>query len=722
MRYTILIVLMSIVLLSCDSSYASISGQAEDSKKEPAVESGIKNTVRSIEFVNNRAFKDKTLRKKLDFDVGDYLDPILAEAYRRTLMEFYRGKGFAFVHVTLDKNKLQQGDVVYIIDEGPRVRVASVKFSGNKSIKTSALKNAIKTQTRSWFILPSHYIEERPIEDLTRLQNIYYERGFLDYKIDVKRIFSDGRAKVHITFEIEEGPVYTVGKIIPTGNKYFDSQKLLEGFKLKQGQAYNKQLADSHAKRILTLYQENGFSDTQVRQRPGFVRDTTVVNVEFNIIEGRQFRIGQVNITGNEQTQDKVIRRVLDEYDFTPGQLFNASLAPKQGGGKLEKYVQRMTLAEEVIISPAAPESGATDQKDINVDIKEGRTGLIMLSGGISSDSDIIGQLVWQQRNFDISDWPESFGDFITGQSFKGAGQSLRIAMNPGTQVSSYSVSFSEPYFRDKPTSLDVVGMSWTRWRESFNEQRTKGYFGFENRYKNKWRRNFGFRAENVEVFDLDYDAPEEIIDVKGNNTVLGAKFGFGRSVTDDIYTPSEGYTFNVSYEQATGDETFGILNGTFIWYGTLYEDLAERKTILATKLLAGTVFGPAQPFEKFYAGGVGIYGIRGFRYRGVSTRGLQTNVPPETAEREDPIGSDWIFLANTEATVPLIGENFMALFFVDSGTIDTGHYRASAGAGLQIMIPWLGPVPMRIGFASPFMKDDEDQTQLIFFQMGSLF
>ena len=51
----------------------------------------------------------------------------------------------------------------------------------------------------------------------------------------------------------------------------------------------------------------------------------------------------------------------------------------------------------------------------------------------------------------------------------------------------------------------------------------------------------------------------------------------------------------------------------------------------------------------------------------------------------------------------------------------DTGHYRASAGAGLQIMIPWLGPVPMRIGFASPFMKDDEDQTQFIFFQMGSL-
>ena len=186
MRYTILIVLMSIVLLSRDSSYASTTGQTEENKRESVIERVGKDTVNSIDFVRNRTFKDKTLRKKIDFDVGDYLDPILAEAYRRTLIEFYRGKGFAFVQVTLDRKKLRQGDVIYTIDEGPRVRVASVKFNGNKAIKTSALRNVIKTQTRKWLLWPSYYIEERPIEDLTRLLNIYYERGFLDYKIDVK--------------------------------------------------------------------------------------------------------------------------------------------------------------------------------------------------------------------------------------------------------------------------------------------------------------------------------------------------------------------------------------------------------------------------------------------------------------------------------------------------------------------------------------------------------
>jgi outer membrane protein assembly factor BamA len=90
------------------------------------------------------------------------------------------------------------------------------------------------------------------------------------------------------------------------------------------------------------------------------------------------------------------------------------------------------------------------------------------------------------------------------------------------------------------------------------------------------------------------------------------------------------------------------------------------------------------------------------------------------TPERIDPIGSDWIFLANAEVTVPLIGENFFALFFVDSGTIDTGGYRASVGTGIQILIPqWFGPVPMRFELASPFMKDEQDETQVFSFSIG---
>jgi outer membrane protein insertion porin family len=706
---------MSTALSSWNLVRASAAGPEENNKtQEPAIDSGT-DVIKSIEFEDNRKYKDKALRKKLDIEVGDYLDLVLVESGREIIAEFYREKGFANVQVTLDKEKLSEGRVVYVIAEGRRLQVKSVRFQGNKGIKTGDLENAIKTKTRSWFFWPVYYTEEKVARDVEKLRTIYYQKGFLNHRIEVQ-------GKTHITFIIDEGPLYKVRNIRLTGNTHFDDETLLAKLKLEPGRTYYQQEARAHVKQILKLYGESGFVDAEVRQRPWFVPDVNVVDVEFKIAEGKQFRIGRVDITGNEQTQDKVVRRILDEYDFAPGQLYNADIAPRQGDGKLERYVQSSTMAEQIIIKPVTPADGADDRKDARVDIKEGLTGMWNPGVAVGSDSGIIGQFILNQRNFDFRDWPESFGEFITMNAFKGAGQHLRIALEPGTVVSYYEVSFTEPYFQDKPTSLYLEGSSWERWRESYDEQRTKGYVGLEKRYKSRWRGSLGFRVENVDVGDLDDDAPQEIIDVKGNNGLVGTTVGIGRDFRDDILLPSEGYKFKVSYEQVTGDETFGILKGNCVGYRTLYEDLLERKTVLAMKVLAATTVSDAPPFEKFYAGGTGTYGIRGFEYRGVSTRGLQTNVASPV--RKDPIGSDWVFLANTEITVPLVGENVSALFFMDSGTIDTGRYRATIGAGIEISIPqFFGTrMPMRFEVATPFKKDDEDETQVFSFNMGRLF
>jgi len=119
--------------------------------------------------------------------------------------------------------------------------------------------------------------------------------------------------------------------------------------------------------------------------------------------------------------------------------------------------------------------------------------------------------------------------------------------------------------------------------------------------------------------------------------------------------------------------------------------------------------------FEKYYAGGSGRYGLRGFEYRGISPRGLQTNVAHP--KRKDPIGSDWIFLAGAEVVVPLVGENFGGLFFIDSGTVETGKYRLSIGTGIQILIPQIfGNIPMRFEIAYPLLKDEDDETQFFSF------
>lgn len=68
---------------------------------------------------------------------------------------------------------------------------------------------------------------------------------------------------------------------------------------------------------------------------------------------------------------------------------------------------------------------------------------------------------------------------------------------------------------------------------------------------------------------------------------------------------------------------------------------------------------------------------------------------------------------------MPLVGKSLSALFFVDSGAIDTGPYRISAGGGIQIMIPWFGQLPMRFELATPLKRADDDETQVFSFSIG---
>lgn len=677
-----------------------------------------RNLVRSIVFVGNREQKTKILQKKLDFKMGDYLDPMIVEAGVDTVTNYYRKKGFAFVQVVLNTEKLSRGEVVYAVTEGPRVKIAAVKFSGNESLKTKSLRKAVKTRTRKFLFWPKYYAEQGVDEDTTKLQDIYYKRGFLDAVVKAERQFSEDRGKVHITFAIDEGPVYKVERIDFTGMRHFEESQLRPELKLERGQVYSEQKAKSDVRQLLKLYREIGFVDVGVEHHIKFAPGNQVA-VEFAISEGGRFRIGRIDITGNEQTHDKVIRRVLDEYEFQPGQWYNAHSTRSDGSGELERRVQQMVLAESATITPAGEMPG---QRDAQVSIVEGQTGMVMVGAGASSDAGLIGQLTYEERNFDISDWPESFREFITGRAFRGAGQNLRIVLQPGTEVSEFLISFTEPYFQNKPVSLNLVGSNWERERESYDENRLKGYVGFERRYKNRWRRSIAFRAENVDVDDLEPDAPKEIEEVEGKNALAGIKLSIGRDITDDMFNPSEGYRFDISYEQVGGDHSFGIASGTYKHYQTIHEDLAERKTVLVTKLLGASTVGDAPPFEKFYAGGSGIYGIRGFDYRGISTRGLPT-APSASTKREDPIGSDWIFLASGEVIVPLTAKGLSALVFVDSGAIDSGGYRVSAGVGIQILIPqWFGPVPMRFELAGPLMKEDEDDTQVFSFSVGRLF
>jgi outer membrane protein insertion porin family len=725
-------------------------------------------------------FKVKTLRSKLRFVAQDYVDMRTATSGVMDLKEFYQKKGFALVSVAMDYESVR-GQIVrvtYRINEGPRVKIGTVRFvpkDGDKKrlrVKKKTLIGTVKSDNKEWFFWPKNYRKQSIEKDIIKLHRLYAKKGFLyneiTYRLDPDlldaTVIEEERKrrtrKVNITFEINEGPECLVEEVVFKfcdkkleyeigGGRHVDEEVLKKQLRwLEPGRTYRKHQAESDRKRVLKYYQEQGFVRANIEERgllallskDELKAEEVGVPVEFRVYEGSRFKIGAVNITGNEWTQDRVIRRVLSEYAFEPNEPYDAYAAPPDGGGELEDEIRMRLLAEAITVRPGR-EYGYDPIEDVctadvNVVITEGKTGEWNLGAGASSDRGFIGQIIYEQRNFDTSDKPKNFSEFRSvfwpsefgepPEAFLGAGQTLRVALEPGVEYSHYSVSFTEPYFRDKPIAFDLRGRSWEWERETHDEERLKAYLGFEERfqkrYRNKqWPKSIGFRLENVNIGNLEDDAPQEIVDDKGDTFLTGVKLGIGRNLTDDRFNPGKGYIINAGYEQVSGDHTFGILSGTHRWYRTLREDLAGRRTILATKLHASTILGDAPTFEKFYAGGSGFYGIRGFDYRGVSTRGLQRNVP--NPERKDPIGSDWIFLASTEVVAPLVGEELAALFFIDSGAIDSGNYRVSVGTGIQIQIPrWFGPVPMRFEFAVPVMKDDEDETEVFSFSIGRLF
>ena len=666
------------------------------------------NLIREIIVEGNRKFSDTRLLKETGIRLGDYLDVFTARSGVDKLIEFYHSKGYPSVAVTLDETRLLMGMLRYTIVEGPRTKISHVQFEGNEAFKDKELLKAIDTRAKKFFFWSVYYDGKMVDDDVETLLKVYRERAFLDVQVQKEVVFLDDHKKVDIIFHITEGPVYTVGSIVIMGNQFLDTETLRKDMKLREDFYYSADRLDYDVKRIRGLYREQGFLDVQVNAQRRFLPSARV-EVAINIEEGTRFRIGEITVTGNTITQDRVFRRILDEEGFAPGAWFDGSAAEGTGEGELEKIVKSVAVTESTVILPTG---SSEDHRDAVVQIKEGQTGMIMLGAGVASDSGVIGQISFDQRNFDISKFPRRWSDLFNGKAFRGAGQRLKILLSPGTRWSTYSISFTEPYLFDRPVSLDTSFNQFTRIRESYDEDRLGVMLGFSKRYSDDWQRGISFRAESVDVGELELDAPLEVFDLQGDTFLLGTRFWIGKDTTDSRFLPSRGFNFDAGYEQLVGDYTFGIVSGTFRWYKTLFQDLADNKTVLETKVNAGTVIGDAPLFEKFYAGG--ISSIRGFEYRGISPRGTGS---------DDPIGSDWMVVSNAEIAVPLEGEVFSILFFTDAAMVETGGIRTSVGTGLQVMIPQVfGPVPMRFEFGVPLSKDDEDDTQVFSFSMGALF
>ncbi len=680
--------------------------------------------ISNLTITGNKNIKQDKLLKELSFGVHDFLDLYQIRQGAQVLEDYYRNKGYYFVSVTLDEEALKERqEVVYTIIEGAKSRVRKIRFEGNNAFSAGKLRWKVKSKT--YFpIFSKGKIDDEQIEmDCRLLEGYYRDEGYLDARVFAEKSFNRDQSRSTITYTVEEGRRYEVSDLRFEGNEIFNDDELLDRFKLRAGDIFKNKHRLAASKAVQDAYGEEGYIYSYIDPQVEYTDQEGLANLVFKIHEGDQYYLNELIIRGNYKTQDKVVRRDFDRYQFFPGNLFD-TVAMERAQRRLEGS----GLFDDVSVVPFGE---APYERDALVEVSEARTGLVLFGVGVDTNSGIIGQFSIEQRNFDLTKFPQSWREFFYGESFVGGGQRLRLDIEPGTRVSRGRIKFYEPYLFDQPYYLDLNAFLFRRWRESYLERRKGGYMTVGRRFDNDWEVEGTVRTEIVTVSDLDdrlnrdedgnltggkyITAPQDVQDVEGDNLLTSLKVGIGRNTTDRLYRPSEGYKFQVSYEQVGalgGDFTYGDLSASATYYQTINVDLAERRTIWSTRLKGSQILGDAPVFERYYVGGIGS--MRGFEYRGIS---------PRAGIDHDPIGSEYMVLLGSEVSHPLYEEVLYGKVFCDSAYIEEGPVRVTAGIGLEIVIPQLFQmVPMHFDFGVPIVEDDEDENQLFSFNFGMTF
>lgn len=350
----------------------------------------------------------------------------------------------------------------------------------------------------------------------------------------------------------------------------------------------------------------------------------------------------------------------------------------------------------------------------IDVFVQEARTGRVILGGAVNSDLGVSGQLVIEERNFDIWRFPRSWDQVWSGRAFRGGGQNFRAELMPGTQVQRYTVNWTERNLFDLPYSLSVGGFLYTRQYRDWTEQRLGGRVALGYEITKDLAISTELRMEDVNVFDARLSGVQELDDALGSNDVYRGRWRLVHDTRDNPFMSTRGGMTELIYDQVFGEYDYSRAQVNLSRYFTVREraDGGGRHTLASTLKLG---FSGAQTpiFENFFAGGYST--MRGFSFRGASPK-----------EGDVQVGGEFSMLGSLEYVMPLTADEMLrAVAFVDYGTIerdidiDFDNFRVAPGFGLRVAVPALGPAPLAFDFAFPVAYADTDDRQVFSFFMG---
>jgi len=703
--------------------------------------------VQDVQAVGNRQVTTGELSAVISILKGTPVDRYQIDRARRQIENLYNRKGYYLSSVTIDEEELEKREVLlFVIREGERIRVTEIRFEafdGELSFTPGQLYDNVKTKEWNWF--ETGALDDATIDqDVGELIKYYQDRGHLDVRVGPRIQTSPNGREAIVTFIIAEGPVYTLREVKvrhagdsddgdePGGEAggpggaggaggkkqahVFTPEQLHALLPIKPGDVYSADKLRRSMQAVQDAYGQMGYVDAKVTRTE--LRDATTprVDLQLTVTEGRRFMTGLVPIGGNDLTQQRIIRR---EIEIKPERPLDTT-AIERSKERLENTRLFQPKSVKLTIQPEDDERPG--ERDVLVEQTETNTGSLGFGVAVDSDAGLIGQITYEQRNFDVADWPDSFGEFISQRAFRGGGQTFNITVAPGTDIQTYSISLADPRLFDTDYSGSIGALYRTREYRQYDEQRIGANIAVGRRFGERWSGALTFRVAQIELNDIDEDAPVDVFNVEDPNVLTGLGGKLTRYTSDSRFRPSNGTKLELGVEQVGalgGDFEFTRFSGSYTVFIPVYESFLGQKTVLSLKTSMGYIpqsEDEVPVYERYYLGG---RDFRGFDYRTVSPKGIRHDT---MTLGTDPVGGTWLFSMGAEVEHPIWKDVISAVAFVDTGTVldDVGFddYRASVGFGLRLYIEQLGPVPLAFDFGFPILKQFGDKERVFTFSL----
>ena len=618
--------------------------------------------VNSIEISGNKKLSESKIMEVINLKKGSYWSPFLKSEVKNAISEEYKKKGFHLVvmdfrAIDLDQNKV---DLFIDIDEGAKVAIKKIKIYGNKKITAKKLLGKMKTKKAS-LLRSGKFDREKFDEDLENIITYYNKKGFIDARIISweKKLVED---KFLIDIYLYEGNQFYFGKVLVAGNERFTDELITSQFKFQDDEVFNLEKFNKQLSSIASMYYEEGYIYATFDHE--LQKAAEKINIQLNIRENTRARVRKIHIKGNRKTKEKVIRRHLV---IAPGDYFQQSKIMKS-----QQNIYNMGFFEPDIYLDNPKIINQNGDIDLVINLSDKISGTANGGIAVNSQEGIVGQLAVTHNNLFGNSWQSG------------------VKWEFGGKIQNFSFNFTNPYFMDTSTLVGFdIYLTTKEW--STYKVRTKGGsirlghpLGFLN--YSKLVGGYSFYSKKYSILKGDEeDASETLkdLDKKGWQNTSSFSLTFSRDSRDNVFFPTSGSYFTL-YSELAG----GLLQGDFNYFKQIAQVSWFTKTIwelsLKTKWRFGYVTGyggeEAPPDERFYLGGTGPDGIRGYPDRSIG--------PHEGGLRE--------IIFSIEYGAPIAGDQIVGLLFFDAGNcynhledFDFWDMKKGAGVGIRIRSPF---------------------------------